>query len=103
MSEPRVPGGRGAVLELHCGEEKRVRELDLGKREFDCPCGDTHAVVMDAHPPDRFIPEFLVEILQETIETTSEDMPEFGTAHLMGIVLEEFPEAVISEDVSDDG
>jgi hypothetical protein len=103
MSEPRVPGGRGAVLDLPCGEQKRVRELDLGKREFECPCGDTHAVVMDAHPPDRFLPEFLVEILQETIETTSEDMPEFGTAHLMGIVLEEFPEAVVSEDVSEDG
>ena len=90
-------------MDLPCGETKRVRELDLGKREFDCPCGDSHAVVMDVHPPDRFLPEFLVDILQETIETTSDDMPEFGTAHLMGIVLEEFPEAVVSEDVSEDG
>ncbi|MFC7202478.1 DUF5815 family protein [Haloferax namakaokahaiae] len=103
MSEPSVPGGRGAVVDLPCGEEKRVRTLDLGRREFDCPCGDTHAVVMDVHPADRFLPEFLLEVLREAIETTSEDMPEFGTAHLMGLVLEEFPQSVVSEDVSDDG
>jgi hypothetical protein len=103
MTEPRVPGGRGAELDLPCGETRRVRSLDLGMREFDCPCGDSHAVVMDVHPPERFLPDFLVDVLREAIETTSEEMPEFGTAHLMGIVLEEFPEAVVSEDVSDDG
>ncbi len=74
----------------------------MGMREFDCACGGTHAVVTDVHPPDRFLPEFLVEILREAIETTSEEMPEFGTPHLMGIVLEEFPEKVVSEDVTDD-
>jgi hypothetical protein len=103
MVEPRVPGGGGAELDLPCGETRRVRSLDLGMREFDCPCGETHAVVMDVHPPERFLPEFLVDVLREAVETTSEEMPEFGTAHLMGIVLEEFPEAVVSEDVSDDG
>ncbi|ADQ66383.1 hypothetical protein GL213_03920 [Halogeometricum borinquense] len=103
MAQPRVPGGRGEELDLPCGETKRVRSLDLGLREFDCSCGDTHAVVMDVHPPDRFLPEFLVEVLREAIETTSEDMPEFGTPHLMGIVLEEFPRQVVSADVSDDG
>ena len=103
MAQPRVPGGRGEDLELPCGETKPVRSLDLGLREFDCPCGESHAVVMDVHPPERFLPDFLVEVLQEAVETTSEEMPEFGTAHLMGIVLEEFPQKVVSADVSDDG
>jgi len=102
MAEPRVPGGSDA-LELPCGETVGVGEFDLGMREFECPCGDTHAVVMDVHPPDRFLPEFLVEALQEAVETTSEEMPEFGTPHVMGIVLEEFPEDVTSRDASDDG
>ncbi|MDS0299671.1 DUF5815 family protein [Halogeometricum sp. S1BR25-6] len=103
MAQPRVPGGGGEDLELPCGETKSVRSLDLGLREFDCPCGEAHAVVMDVHPPERFLPDFLVEVLQEAVETTSEEMPEFGTAHLMGIVLEEFPQKVVSADVSDDG
>ena len=103
MAQPRVPGGRGEELDLPCGETKRVRSLDLGLREFDCPCGEAHAAVMDVHPPERFLPDFLVEVLREAIETTSEDMPEFGTPHLMGIVLEEFPRRVVSADVSDDG
>jgi hypothetical protein len=72
-------------------------------REFECACGDRHAVVMDVHPPERFLPEFLVSVLREAVETTSEEMPEFGTAHLLGIVLEEFPDRVVSADVSDDG
>jgi hypothetical protein len=50
-----------------------------------------------------FLPEFLTEILQEAIETTSDSMPEFGTAHLMGMVLEEFPQQVATRDVSEDG
>ena len=103
MSSPRVPGGRGDELELPCGEIAHVRDFDLGMREFHCDCGEVHAIVMDAHPPERFIPEFLVEVLRETTETTSEEMPEFGTAHLMGIVLEEFPGAVLAHDTSDDG
>lgn len=102
MEEPRVPGGGGETLDLPCGEEKQIRDLDMGMREFDCACGDTHGVVMDIHPPDRFIPEFLVEVLRETIETTSEEMPEFDTPHMLGIVLEEFPQQVISADVTED-
>jgi hypothetical protein len=102
MPEPRVPGGRGEELELPCGETKRVRELDMGMREIDCACGDDHAVVMDVHPPERFLPGFLVEVLREAIETTSDEMPEFDTPHLMGIVLEEFPQRVVAEDCSED-
>ncbi|MGM0605813.1 MAG: DUF5815 family protein [Halobacteriota archaeon] len=102
MAEPRVPGGRGEEFQLPCGETTSVREFDLGMREFECACGDTHAVVMDVHPPDRFVPEFLVEVLREAIETTSEEMPEFGTPHLMGIVFEEFPDSVVSHDASND-
>jgi len=103
MTQPRVPGGGGETLELPCGETRSVRTLDLGMREFECACGDRHAVVMDVHPPERFLPEFLVSVLREAVETTSEEMPEFGTAHLMGVVLEEFPDRVVSADVSDDG
>ena len=102
MAEPRVPGGRGEVLELPCGEEVSIGSFDLGMREFDCDCGSTHGVVMDVHPPDRFLPEFLVEILREAIETTSAEMPEFGTPHLLGIVLEEYPKQVAAHDATED-
>ena len=101
MAEPRVPGGRGAELDLPCGESVHVHDLDMGMREYDCKCGDSHAVVTDVHPPSRFFPEFLVGILRETIDT-DDDLGEFGTAHIMGIVLEEFPAEVVSENVEDD-
>jgi len=101
MAEPRVPGSREPMT-LPCGETIHPHEIDLGMREFDCDCGETHAVVTDVHPPERFLPDFLVETLRETIETADE-FDEFGTPHLLGFVLEEFPEAVVSRDVSDDG
>jgi hypothetical protein len=72
-------------------------------REFECACGARHAVVMDVHPPERFLPEELVDVLKATVETTSDEMPEFDTPHLMGIVLEEFPGEVAVADVSEDG
>jgi len=102
MATPRVPGDRGERIDLPCGESVAVTDIDLGMREYDCDCGTTHAVVMDVHPPDRFLPEFLVAVLQEAIETTSEEMPEFGTPHLLGIVLEEFPEQVVSYDATEE-
>ncbi|OYR45152.1 DUF5815 family protein [Halorubrum sp. Ea8] len=101
MSQPRVPGGDENTLELPCGQTIAAGELDLGMREFECDCGETHAVVMDVHPPERFLPDFLVEVLREAIETTSEGMPEFDTPHLLGVVLEEFPEAVVAYDASE--
>ncbi|WP_435175797.1 DUF5815 family protein [Halorussus sp. AFM4] len=101
MAEPRVPGGRGAELELPCGESVHVHDLDMGMREYDCACGEAHAVVTDVHPPSRFVPEFLVEVLRATIDT-DDDLGEFGTPHVMGVVLEEFPEDVVSENVEDD-
>jgi hypothetical protein len=102
MPEPRVPGGRDTDLDLPCGETVSVYDLDLGVREYDCDCGDAHAVVTDVNPLGRFLPEFLADILRGTIDTADET-PEFGTVHLMGMVKEEFPEAVVSADVSDDG
>ncbi len=102
MAEPRVPGGRGEKLELPCGETRAVATLDMGMREFACDCGERHAVVVDVHPLSRFVPEFLVETLRATVDTADES-PEFSTTHLMGIVLEEFPERVVAADVSDDG
>ena len=103
MAGPRVPGGRGETVELPCGESVAVRDLDMGLRELDCACGARHAVVTDVHPPDRFLPEPLVAALREAVATTSEEMPEFGTPHLLGMVLEEFPDRVVAVDATDDG
>ena len=102
MAEPGVPGGPSRVLELPCGESVSARSLDLGLREMACDCGERHAVVMDAHPLARFVPEFLVETLRETIET-DDDFEDFSTPHLMAMVTEEFPEQVASADCSEDG
>ncbi|EMA44023.1 DUF5815 family protein [Halococcus saccharolyticus] len=99
MAEPRVPGSRGSDLALPCGESVAIADLDMGMREFGCDCGERHALVMDVHPPSRFVPESLVEVLRETIE--SEDGDEFDTIHLMGVVLEEFPQKVVAEDVAE--
>ena len=57
---------------------------------------------MDAHPIARFVPEFLVEVLRETIETDDE-FESFSTPHLLAMVAEEFPEEVASTDCSEDG
>lgn len=103
MAEPGVPGGRGAELSLPCGESVFVSELDMGMREYSCACGDRHAVVTDVHPLTRFFPDFLVEVLVETIETTDEEWDEFTTPHMMAIVMEEFPDKVVVEDVAADG
>ena len=65
MAEPRVPGSDGADIELPCGESVAVHDLDMGLREYECPCGETHAVVMDVHPLGRFVPEFLADVLRE--------------------------------------
>jgi hypothetical protein len=102
MAEPRVPGGDPAALELPCGRTVPVAELDMGLREYSCGCGGTHAVVMDVHPLSRWVPESIVEVLRATVETADE-WGEFGSLHLMGIVMEEFPEEVASVDVSEDG
>jgi hypothetical protein len=57
---------------------------------------------MDLHPLGRFVPEFLVDVLRQTIETNDE-FEEFTTAHMMGMVVEEFPKRVVSADSSEDG
>jgi hypothetical protein len=102
MAEPRVPDDGGSKLELPCGETVSAREFDLGMREFRCDCGDVHAIVMDVHPLARFVPEDIVAQLQSVVDT-DDDYDEFSMPHLMGSVMEEFPEAVAVEDVSDDG
>ncbi|WP_247009897.1 DUF5815 family protein [Halorientalis litorea] len=102
MAEPRVPGGGGTGIDLPCGETVSVHDLDMGLREFDCRCGEAHAVVMDIHPLGRFVPESMADVLRATIEP-ADDFEEFTTAHLLGMVLEEFPDAVVAEDVSEDG
>ena len=102
MPEPRVPGSEDEHLELSCGETIRPVEIDMGLREFDCDCGGTHAVVVDTHPISRFVPESVVDVLRSAIETADE-FPEFGLVHVMGMVTEEFPDAVAVDDVSEDG
>ena len=89
-------------IELPCGERVAPDAFDLGMREFDCPCGESHAVVTDAHPLGRFVPEAMVETLREAVDTDDE-FERFGTPHIMGMVLEEVPDALASVDRSDDG
>ena len=101
MADPRVPGDDGS-LELPCGETISAHELDMGLREVRCDCGAAHAVVVDVHPPSRFVPEEVVGVLRETVETDDE-FPAFGTPHVMGMVLEEFPDRVAVADLADDG
>jgi len=101
MATPRVPSDEDR-LELPCGEVVDIHTFDMGRREFECRCGENHALVMDVHPLTRFLPAFLVETLEETVEPSGE-AETLGTAHLMGIVMEEFPEEVVAKDVEDDG
>ena len=104
MAEPRVPGTGGEPLALPCGESVGLHDVDLGMRALDCACGERHAVVTDVHPPERFLPGFLVEALREVVETAdADDLGEFGTPHLLGLVMEEFPGEVVAADASEDG
>lgn len=104
-SDPGVPGASATGAELPCGTTvDAVHDLDMGMRELSCSCGDTHAVVMDVHPPTRFLPDATVSVLRETIEAADADhVGEFGTTHLLGMVREELPEEVASVDVADTG
>lgn len=102
MAQPGVPGGPAHHLDLPCGESVDAHRIDLGLRELECPCGERHAVVTDAHPLGRFLPEFLGDVLRETVEP-ADDFDEFSMPHLMGMVLEEFPDTVVNADLSDDG
>lgn len=105
MPDPGVPGSDASQLELPCGETiDPVHDVDMGMREFDCACGETHAVVLDVHPPSRFLPEDIVDTLRETTEAADADrVGEFGTHHLLGMVREDVPEEIVSQDVSETG
>jgi hypothetical protein len=103
MSEPRIPGtGGGDEVALPCGESVDVSEFTMGTREIDCDCGESHVVVMDVHPPSRFLPESLVATLRETTEA-DDAFEEFGTPHLVGMVMEDYPDSITTTDRSDDG
>lgn len=105
MAQPRVPGAGGdGTLELPCGETVSIEALDLGMREYQCACGSAHAVVMDPHPLSRFFPTEFVEVLQDTITPSADDEFEaFETVHLMGVVMDDFPEMVVAYDAAEDG
>lgn len=70
-------------------------------REYSCECDEGHAVVMDVHPLGRWIPESIADVFRTSIEPTDE-FDDFGTIHLMGMVLEEYPERVAVDDATDD-
>lgn len=101
MADPHVPG-EDEHIDLPCGEQLRPNDLDLGMRELSCACGYDHAVVMDVHPLGRFIPEFLVETLRETI-ATDDEFEEFSMPHAIAMVREEYPGEVAVGDCSGDG
>lgn len=100
MSEPTIPD-EGESVELPCGQVVPRSTFDMGMRAFTCRCGDTHAVVMDVHPLGRWIPEAVGDVLRAAIEPTDE-YDDFQTIHLMGLVLEEYPERVVAIDATDD-
>lgn len=102
MTHPRVPGGGETTVTLACGERIDPLTVDMGMRDLSCACGAEHAVVTDVHPPSRFLPESLVEDLRVAVET-DDGFGEFGTPHLMGMVMEEFPDVVATADVSETG
>lgn len=101
MATPRIPGTDPDEIELPCGERVPLSTFDLGMRDLACDCGDRHGVVMDIHPPTRFFPPEVVDVLEATIEPT--DGSDFGTHHLLGLVLEEFPDQVVDANVADNG
>ena len=101
MATPRIPGTDPDEIELPCGERVPVSAFDLGMRDFPCRCGERHAVVMDIHPPTRFFPAEVVEVLESIIEPS--DGSALGTHHLLGLVLEEFPDQVVDANVADNG
>ena len=100
MAEPSIPFDDDGSVELTCGERISRDTFDLGLREFDCSCGDRHAVVMDVHPLGRWIPEAVGDVLRETIEPADE-YDTFQTIHLMGLIVEEYPEEVTVVDATD--
>lgn len=101
MSEEDASGKPG-TLELPCGESIHFHDLDLGMRYLDCGCESRHAIVADAHPLTRFVPEEFVSILEEVVDT-EDDFDSFSTPHALAMVREEYPESVVVADCSNDG
>ena len=102
--QPGVPDEpEGGAIELPCGETITADDLDLGMREVDCACGSTHAVVMDPHPPTRFLPTEVAEDLAATVSATGTDTEGFGTVALMGLVMDSVPEEIVAYDAAEDG
>lgn len=101
MAEAGVPQSGPDRLTLPCGESVAIDTFDMGMREYSCACGEAHAVVMDVHPLGRWVPEAVEAILVETTEP-ADAYDQFGTIHLMGMVLEEYPDRVCVHDASED-
>jgi len=97
-------GGTASATQLTapCGVSLDAREIDLGTRAHDCACGETHAVVTDTHTLARFVPPAVVDTLRAVVET-DDAFDQFGTAHVMSMVHEEFPDRVRRADCTDDG
>lgn len=103
-AQPGVPAKpSGEPIELPCGETITADDLDLGLREFQCDCGETHGVVMDPHPPSRFLPASVTDVLAETLRAEGTESTEFGTIPLMGLVMDAHPEHIVAHDATEDG
>lgn len=105
MAHPGVPGEEDdSAVELPCGRTVPLSDFHLGMREYQCACGDAHALVLDPHPLSRFVPEDTAEVLKTAIGTSSDDeFEEFTIAHLLGAVMEEYPQEVVAHDASENG
>jgi hypothetical protein len=102
--QPGVPDEpEGGTIQLPCGETITADDLDLGMREVDCACGASHAVVMDPHPPTRFLPTEVAEDLAATVSAAGTETEEFGTIALMGLVMDAVPEEIVAYDAAEDG
>lgn len=104
MAQPGVPSEpSGESVELPCGETITSEDLDLGMREYECGCGANHAVVLDPHPPSRFLPSSVTDVLAETLAAEGSETEEFGTIPLMGLVMDAHPERIVVYDAAEDG
>jgi hypothetical protein len=103
-TQPGVPDDpEPGPIELPCGESITAGDLHLGMRELRCDCGAAHAVVLDPHPPTRFLPTSVAEVLAETLATEGTDGEEFDTVALMGLLMDAYPERIVTHDAAEDG
>lgn len=104
MTQPGVPSlPNDSTVELPCGETVSTDDLDLGMREYECECGSSHAVVLDPHPPTRFLPETVTDVLVNTLQIDGREENRFDTNALMGLVQDRHSDRIVTLDAAEDG